>query len=310
MADYPFRSRTDSEVILAAFQKWGPACLDRLVGMFAFAIWDEQEQSLFGARDRFGVKPLYYADVDGSRLVVASEIKALHAAGVAASRGHDGVGHLPGARLPRRLGADFLAGRAVDPSGSCIRLAPAGPEDLAWYDLAEAVGEPFDGRSEAEVSDEYLQLLRESVRLRFRADVPVGINLSGGLDSSILLALVRELQGPDSHVKAFTFATGDSRYDETPWVEQMLDQTHHPLTVCTLSSAEVPALADTGAGQRRTSRSAGCPRWPTRASSSGREQEGVIVLLDGQGMDEQWAGYDYYRSLGAGGNLDAAARLR
>jgi len=86
LSDYPFRSKSDSEVILAAFQKWGPACLDRFVGMFALTIWDEHEQSLFGARDRFGVKPMYYS-VDGSRLLVASEIKSLHAAGVAPVEG-------------------------------------------------------------------------------------------------------------------------------------------------------------------------------------------------------------------------------
>ena len=79
--DYPYRSQTDAEVVLAAYQRWGKACLDRFIGMFAFLLWDEQEQSLFAARDRFGVKPLnYYVNDDGT-LFAASEIKALHAAG-------------------------------------------------------------------------------------------------------------------------------------------------------------------------------------------------------------------------------------
>src|SRR5437899_311596 len=83
LSAYPFRTRTDTEVILAAYQRWGEACLDRFVGMFAFALWDSWEQRLFAARDRFGVKPLYYVEDSDGTLLVASEIGALRAAGVA-----------------------------------------------------------------------------------------------------------------------------------------------------------------------------------------------------------------------------------
>src|SRR5262249_21227740 len=80
--DYQFQTRTDTEVLLAAYQKWGKACLDKLIGMFAFAIWDEKDRRLFAARDRFGVKPLYYKHSPKGNLLLASEIKALHSAGV------------------------------------------------------------------------------------------------------------------------------------------------------------------------------------------------------------------------------------
>ena len=106
-----------------------------------------------------------------------------------------------------------------------------------WYDLAERVGESFDERPESVVEEEYLALMKESVGLRFRADVPIGINLSGGLDSSSLLALVHAVQGADSDVKAFTFTTGDENYDELPWVEKMLEKTRHPLCVSRLGGA-------------------------------------------------------------------------
>jgi asparagine synthase (glutamine-hydrolysing) len=314
LADYRFRSRSDSEVLLAAYERWGPACLDRLVGMFAFVIWDEREGTLFGARDRFGVKPLYYAVVDGVRLLVASEIKALHAAGVAAREDEAAwatylaLGFLDDSdRTFWRDVRSLLPGHAFMWRRDAFRV-------WRWYDLAERVGESFDRRSEAEVSDEYMALLRDSVRLRFRADVPVGINLSGGLDSSILLALVRELHGADSRVQAFTFATGDPGYDETPWVEEMLDRTAHPLTVCPLGPAEVPALAE----QVQTSEDEPFGGLPTLAYARVFERarrDGVIVLLDGQGMDEQWAGYDYYRapasigdSLRIQGSVDSPVR--
>jgi asparagine synthase (glutamine-hydrolysing) len=136
-------------------------------------------------------------------------------------------------------------------------------------------------------------LLTDSVKLRFRADVPVGINLSGGLDSSTLLGLVQRVQGADSTVKAFTFTTGDERYDELPWVRQMLAHTQHPVVVCELSANEVPALA-ASVQAHQDEPFGGLPTLAYAKIFERARQEGVIVLLDGQGMDEQWAGYDYY----------------
>ena len=172
LSDYPFRSRSDSEVILAAFQKWGPACLDRFVGMFALTIWDEQEQSLFGARDRFGVKPMYYSVVDGSRLLVASEIKSLHAAGVAPVEDATTWATYLALGYHDATERTFWQGVQSLLPGHAFIWRQTDLKIWQWYDLAAAVGEAFDGRSETEVSNEYLQLLRESVRLRFRADVP------------------------------------------------------------------------------------------------------------------------------------------
>ncbi len=133
------------------------------------------------------------------------------------------------------------------------------------------------------------------MKLRFRADVPVGINLSGGLDSSSLLGLVHAVQGEDSDVKAFTFTTGDENYDELPWVKEMLTRTNHPLIVSELSSDEVPELAQ----KVQYSQDEPFGGMPTLAYAKLFEkarENGVIVLLDGNGMDEQWAGYDYYNS--------------
>lgn len=295
LGGYPFRSGTDSEVILAAYERWGTACLDRFIGMFAFVIWDERQQVLFGARDRFGVKPMYYARPSADRLLIASEIKACHAAGVpsvpdpATWATYLGAGHVDVSD------ATFWQGvRAIEP-GHAFTWTPREFSTWRWYDLAEAVGPDFDPRDDATVIDEYLGLLHDTIRLRFRADVPVGVALSGGLDSSILLALVREFQGEDSHVRAYTFATDDPRYDETPWVSEMLAHTRHPLTVCTTHAADVPQLAE----QVWAAEDEPFGGMPTLAYARLFEQartDGAIVVLDGQGMDEQWAGYDYYRS--------------
>ena len=107
LSDYPYRSQTDTEVVLAAYERWGEKCLDHLLGMFAFSIWDSRAQRLFVARDRFGVKPLYYHRSADGTLWLASEIKALHSAGVPRSLTRS-VGHIPYLWPLRPFRADFL----------------------------------------------------------------------------------------------------------------------------------------------------------------------------------------------------------
>ena len=220
-SDYSFRTKSDTEVLLASYQKWGENCLDHLIGMFAFVIWDEKEKTAFAARDRFGVKPFYYHQKNDGTLFIASEIKALHAAGVP--------------RFPNdKTWATYLTYGFYDhsrdtfwaniynlPAGHKLNWSQNRLSISRWYDLASIVRDDVDTRPEEIVKEEYLALLKESVIFRFRSDVPVGINLSGGLDSSSLLGLVQEVQGKDNDVKAFTFITGDERYDQLPWVEQI-----------------------------------------------------------------------------------------
>lgn len=295
LSEYPYRSHSDTEVILAAYERWGEGCLDRLIGMFAFLIWDEREQKLFGARDRFGVKPLnYHLSADGT-LAIASEIKALFAAGVAAEPDEIAWANYLSAGLYDHTPRTFWRGVNSLPAGHCLSWQRGELKIARWYDLAERSGEAFDQRNETEVREEYLSLLTDSVRLRFRSDVPVGINLSGGVDSSTLLGLVHAVQGTDSNVKAFTFVTGDADYDELPWVEQMLARTNHPAIVCKLDVADVPALAES-VQRHQDEPFGGLPTLAYARVFERARQQGVIVLLDGQGMDEQWAGYDYYQT--------------
>jgi asparagine synthase (glutamine-hydrolysing) len=293
-SEYDFRTRTDTEVLLAAFDRWGDQCLDRLIGMFAFIIWDTKEQRVFAARDRFGVKPLYLHRKSNGTLILGSEIKAIHAAGIPRVANDE-------------IWSSYLVHGLHDHSEKTfwkdVFSLQAGHKlwwkngDLTiakWYDLAANVGDQIDQRPEKTVKEELLELMKESVRFRFRADVPVGINLSGGLDSSSLVGLIREVQGPNSDVKAFTFYTGDKNYDELPWVKQMLATTHHPLFACKLEPKNVPELARS-VSYHQDEPFGGLPTIAYAGLFEVARENGVTVLLDGNGMDEQWCGYDYYQ---------------
>ena len=306
LSDYPYRSKTDTEVILVAYERWGEKCLDHFLGMFSFLIWDCRNQRLFAARDRFGVKPLHYHLDSKGTLFVASEIKALHAAGLAAQ---------PDLITWATYLTYGLYGHSERTFWDDIRSLPAGHamywqdgrlQIWCWYDLAERAGSELDRRPSEIVREEYLAILLESLRLRFRSDVPIGVNLSGGLDSSILLGLVQATQGPKSDVKAFTFVTGIPEYDELPWVRQMLAQTRHPSVVCLLSPEDVPELARS-VQRFEDEPFGGLPTLAYARLFERARHEGVIVLLDGQGMDEQWAGYEYYSDLLLDENGDGKA---
>jgi asparagine synthase (glutamine-hydrolysing) len=304
---YRFQTQTDTEVLLAAFQKWGAQALDRLVGMFAFIIWDERAKTAFAARDRFGVKPLYFHENTDGTLFLASEIKAIHAAG---------IGRAPN----EKIWADFLAHGLIEhstetfwkgiyklPAGHFLMWENGRATIKKWYDLREKTGDEFDDRSDAAVAEEYLALLKDSVRLRFRADVPVGINLSGGVDSSTLLGLVHALEKDENAVAAYTFTTGDERYDELTWVRQMLEKTRHPLIVSELAAAEIPDLA-AEIQNFQDEPFGGVPTLAYAKLFKTARENGTIVLLDGNGLDEQWAGYDYYAENASQTNLVQGAK--
>lgn len=292
---YNFRSKSDTEVLLAAYRRWGKDCLDHLIGMFAFIIWDENEKAAFAARDRFGVKPLYYHQKIDGTLLISSEIKALHKGGVPRIVNEKTWATYLTYGLYEHSLETFWKEVHTLPGGHYLTWQNNQTAMRKWYDVAERIGDEYDLRSDVDVREEYFALMKESVKLRFRSDVPVGINLSGGLDSSSLLGLVHEVKGRDSDVKAFTFITGDANYDELPWVERMLAKANHPLVKCKLEPADVPALAES-VQYYQDEPFGGLPTLAYAKLFEKAKEHRVTVLLDGNGMDEQWAGYDYYRA--------------
>lgn len=294
LKEFNFKTNSDTEVLLASYKKWGKNCLQKLNGMFAFAIWNRKTGSLFAARDRFGVKPFYYA-IKNNVLYFASEIKTLFAAGIQKEPNKKVWANYflyGNYGMPNET---FWKNIQQLPGGFSLEYKSGNTTKTRWYDFKEAVQKHFNQNlTYEEVQQKYVALLEDSIKLRFRADVPVGFNISGGLDSSTLLSFVNQNENA-TKLKAFTFYTNDERYDELPWVEEMISLTENPLKKVLLKAEEVPSLS----GKISYHQDEPFGGIPTLAYSKIFEKarvEKVLVLLDGQGMDEQWAGYDYYVS--------------
>jgi asparagine synthase (glutamine-hydrolysing) len=288
---YTFTTQSDTEVLLNSFLEWGEKSLDKLKGMFSFAIWDKRKQKLFAARDRFGVKPFYYF-LDTENFHFASEINTIF---------HSGVTKIPNNKVWLNYFSEGSYGLPSEtfwknlhqlPGGYYLTLEQNKLEIKKWYFFENNVQLLFDKKEKDE--EEYItQLLLKSINLRFRADVPVGFNLSGGLDSSTLLALIDQQQIDKKSVEAFTFICKDERYDELIWVRKMLEDRPFPLNVCSLTASEIPALSLKMA-LHQMEPFGGIPTIAYSKIFKSASEKGVKVLLDGQGSDEAWAGYDYY----------------
>lgn len=290
---YNFKTQSDTEVLLNAYKEWGENCLPMLNGMFAFGIWDTQEKILFAARDRFGVKPFYYSILEKT-LYFASEIPALFAAGVhKKTNSKVWAGYFSSGHYGNPEETFWKNIHQLEP-GHFIRFKNGNLTNKQWYDFESNVNQLFLVSKDNE--EEYIKaLLNDAIHLRFRADVPIGFNLSGGLDSSVLLALIHNQYKDNSSIEAFTFYTNDDRYDELYWVQQMLADKKYPLNKCLLTPNVVPQLAQ----QMSNLQAEPYGGLPTLAYSEvfkAARAKGVKVLLDGQGSDEAWAGYDYYLS--------------
>lgn len=294
LAGYPFRTRSDTEVLLAAFLRWGIACLERFNGQFAFALFDPRSGELHLVRDRVGILPVYYAlGTDG--LAFASEAKALVAGGFATGS-LDGRGVKQAMQLwstvpPRTC----LEGVSALPPGSCASFVDGRLRVRRWWelDLDDGRVEPIDERRAVEQVGEALE---DAVRLRLRADVPVAAYLSGGLDSSILCAIAqRQLGGT---LSTFSVAFADPRFDERRYQEEVagaLRTSHHAITATGELAGEL--LPDVVRhAEQVLIRSAPAP---LLALSRSVRKHGVKVVLTGEGSDEVLLGYDLYRETRA-----------
>jgi asparagine synthase (glutamine-hydrolysing) len=294
---HTFRSHTDTEVILKGFQEWGLESVKRFRGMFAFAIWDSLKKELFLCRDRAGVKPLYWY-YDGRVFMFASELKALHS--------HPGFS----AEIDRKALATYFAYGYIQ-SPFCIfrhthKLEPGhflhlGRDQkiskLKYWDINDSYlrGEDLDKsgywskRSERETAEELVAILSEGFKYRMIADVPVGVFLSGGIDSSVLVAL---LAAQGFNLRTFTIGFPEQAYNEAQYAKKVADHlgTDHTELMCTPKDASkiiplLPEIYDEPFGDSSAI--------PTYLVSSLARQH-VTVSLSADGGDELFCGYNAY----------------
>lgn len=289
-AGHQFKTRSDTEVIVHAYEQWGAACVKRFNGMFGFAIWDARKREVFIARDHLGIKPLYYVQL-GDTLLFASEIKCL----------------LEHPKCPREVDLDSLAElftyRYVPspktlfkhimklPPAHSMLLRRGGFKIERFWDW---VPQARNGRSEAEYVEQYQALLEDAVRLQLRSDVPLGLFLSSGVDSGVLLAIMSQYtNGP---VQTFTIGfEGGEKRSEVGDAKVMADRFGADHFVQILKPDDYMKHYD------RYMRDIEEPVGNETAAAfyfvARLSRERVKVALTGQGADEPWAGYDRYKGI-------------
>ena len=319
--DYSFSSKTDTEVIAAAYDCWGEECVDHFDGMFAFAIWDEKEKELFAARDRFGEKPFFYF-LDKEQLVFGSEMKALWKAGIERKVNlkllfnYLTIGYVDNPNIPEET---FYENIFKLPPASFLKFSIANFQlSITNYWDIEIENENKK-ITDAEAIEQFEFLFQQSVKRRLRSDVPVGTSLSGGLDSSSIIAAARQLTTQGSQLTAFSSVFPGFEKDESAFAKLVADkfQLQHFTTTPDATSLyndleklfyyqEEPFSSASIYAQYKVYEMA--------------KQHGIKVLLDGQGADETLAGYHKYykwywqelfrkRKLSSSHELQAAKKL-
>ncbi|MBE0596468.1 MAG: asparagine synthase (glutamine-hydrolyzing) [Desulfuromonadales bacterium] len=285
-----FATATDTEVILHLYEQYGAACLERINGQFALAIWDARRQELFLARDRMGIRPLYYTRA-GGQLVFASEIKALllHPE---VSRELDLQALSQVFTFWTRLSPRTLFRQIRElPPGHFLTLGGGRLVEQRWWNLPwhPPAGE-WPG-SQAEAREELAALLADAVRLRLRADVPVGSYLSGGFDSSLLSSLAADqVEG----LRTFSLGFAEAAFDESSYQQEMvrhLGTWHHHLTV---QSDEIRRRLPEVIWHCETPLLRTAPV-PLFLLSQRVQESGLKVVLTGEGADEVFAGYNIFK---------------
>jgi asparagine synthase (glutamine-hydrolysing) len=292
LTGYSFRSQSDSEVILAAWRRWGPDCVTRFIGMFALAVWDEKTRELVCVRDRLGIKPFLYA-WHANRFLFSSEAKAILAAGVPAVADlqtwatylvHGTYDHSE---------RTFFAGLQTLPPAHYGRLKNGQWSVHRYWDPLPAADSPL-ALSDDEASAALTSLFEDSVRLRLRADVPIGVNLSGGLDSSMLVAAADKWLGDaEGELETFTASFGDPAYDEDSFAERVPRRSRWRRHVVRMDPEECWEQLPVGLWHQEAP-FGGVATVAYHKLHAHARSRGIIVLLEAQGADEIFAGYPYF----------------
>ena len=286
-----FQTRSDSEIALHLYEEFGAHCVQQLRGEFAFVLWDEANQTLLAARDRFGIKPLYYA-VHDCTLYLASEIKALFVAGVPARWDHENFYQsATGPPMPDRT---LFDGVYQVPPGHYLIATTNGMRILRYWEFYYPPADELatDTRNESAFVEEFAAVFEEAVRLRLRADVPVGCYLSGGLDSCSVLGFAARLSS--SPIQAFTLTFDQAAYDEGSIAREMAARAgakFHPIPV---KQSDIADHFSDAIWHSETICGNGHGVSKFLLSRAVRDA-GYKVVYTGEGSDEIFGGYVHFR---------------
>jgi len=306
---WQFRTKTDTEVLLKAYQQYGKECLSRFNGMFAFVIYDSKHHSLFLARDRVGIKPLYYTIID-TTLYFASEIKVLHI--------------IPSLKLSINYQAlfDYLVFNRTDifdetffneitriPKGHFGKFDANGLSVTQWWDPEDYIKEINYKDNLEKITNTIEEILVSSVQLRMRSDVPVGSCLSGGLDSSILTGILFNHNNVEDNYATFTSSFPGHPIDETKYIDVLNDKYafKNYRTFPTAKGAYDTLKEFVYTNDEPTTNPSFYSQYEVMKLA---KQHGVTVLLDGQGGDENFAGYHYFHGFYLNGLLRKKRALK
>ncbi len=285
---HQFATRSDTEVILHAYQQWGDRCVEHFNGQWAFALWDRRRRRLFLSRDRFGIRPLYYTSGAG-RFLFASEVKALAADEQVTLRldpvGLNQVFTYWTTLAPRTV----FEGIEELPPGHCLAVEDGQLRCWRYWQLDY---DPDSTLNERQAAETLLDLLSDAVRLRLRSDVPVGAYLSGGLDSSVTAALIRQVT--ETPLETFSVAFDDAAYDESRFQRMMVERLgtrHHELR-CSYGDIGAAFADAVFHAERPILRTAPVPLYLLARRV---RQQGYKVVVTGEGADEILGGYDIFK---------------
>jgi asparagine synthase (glutamine-hydrolysing) len=288
-AGHRFRTRSDTEVIVHAWEQWGERCVERFRGMFAFAVWDRGRQTLFVARDRLGIKPLYYAWLADGTFLFGSELKALleipnmdRSLDPEAVEEYFAFGYVPEPRTILRGVHKLSPGYSL-----LVRRDDRGATARQYWDVAFATDTRI---TESRAQEELIERLREAVRIRLVSEVPLGAFLSGGVDSSAVVAMMAGLS--ERPVTTCSISFGDPAFDEASFSSQVAARyttDHHVESVDSDDFSLIDKLADLY--DEPFADSSAIPTY--RVCELARKH--VTVALSGDGGDENLAGYRRYR---------------
>jgi len=289
LCDYNFKTSSDTEVILAAYNRWGTQCVNKFIGMFAFAIWDDNNKILFCSRDRLGIKPFYYY-YSGNTFYFASEIKALLAAGIKAEPNWNQWSTYLKTGFYDHSEETFFSGINSLPGGNNLQLRKEQLDITSYWELQESNPNPESSLIE-HYTEELQELMINAVTLHLRSDVPVNVNLSGGLDSGLLATCIENLGVPKT-LYTFTSSFKDKSYDEYETIKHLglKDFTH--IQNVTLPES-IPDLANELLWHQEAP-FGGIPTIAYYNLHKTIKSYGQKVSLEGQGLDELFGGYKYY----------------